>query len=262
MRCEIFIVSCAKHFDWLEYCLKSISKFASGFSGVTLLVPEDQRPLALERGFEKDCGLTCCLPLCGPEWPDKGMLWHMAQVMNADEWCPQADFILHTDSDCVFSEPVTPEDYFVNGKPVLMHASFEWLAKQQANLMMWKVAAEKALGWRVTEEIMRRHPAVHYRKVYAKTRECIERHTKMSCDDFIRSGENRFPQSVAEFPTLGAVAWKHFHGDYAWRNQETQGFPPSKLVQFWGHQTPEIPQEPIYMGKPFRCTPKHLLEIL
>lgn len=261
MKTEIFVVSCQKHFDWLEYCLRSIAKFATGFSGVTLLVPDDDHQKAIGVA---NCYNNAEVPLSvlhGDEWPGKGMLWHMAQIMRSDIWCRDADFVLHFDSDCLFTEPVRPEDYFEDGKPVLMHASYDWLINtQQANLGMWKANAERALGGTVTEETMRRHPAVHYEWLYRAARACIEQHTGMSIDKFIMSCENSFPQSFAEFPTLGAVAWRLFPDSYAWRNQETQGFPPSKLVQFWSHQSPTIPQAPVYKDKPFPCTPDYFLK--
>ncbi len=256
MKCEIFIVSFARHFPWLDYCLRSIDKHATGFSGVTLIVPDVDEALA-KVTFPQATTIGS-----GKEWEGKGMLWHMAQVMRADEWCPHADFILHTDSDCVFSEPATPEDYFKSGKPVLMHASFDWLAKQQANLIMWQAAVQKALGWKPSQETMRRHGAVHYRRTYRMARELIEKHTKQSCDDYIRSCENAFPQTFCEFVTLGEVAWKHLHVHYSWRNQEASGFPPSKIVQFSSGNSPagivfppETAQHPVYQGEPLHCTP-------
>jgi hypothetical protein len=260
MNTEIFIVSCSKHFPWLDYALQSIGKFAHGFSGVTILVPCGQ-----DEELSNITGkITRTIPFthrCGQEWPDKGMLWHMAQIMRAEEWCPEADFILHTDSDCIFTEPFGPEDYFVNGKPVLMHASFKWLINsQQANLEMWQHAVAAAVGWKPSDEFMRRHPAVHPRKLYAKARECIESHTKMPCDDYIQSCQNAFPQTFAEFPTLGAVAWRFFRNDYHWIDQQRQPFPIGKLAQFWSHAPPDQPQEPVVRGKPFRCTPADLLD--
>lgn len=262
MNVEILIVSCAKHFDWLEYCLRSIARFAHDFSGVTVVVPEPDLHIAVQRWPEMELGdQPVKWPECGDEWKDKGMLWHFAQILNADRLCPDADFILHTDSDCMFSEPVTPDDYFVDGKPVLMHASFEWLVRcQQANLSMWKEAAEKALGWSVDQETMRRHPAVHGRLTYEWTRNSITRHHGRNWDEYILSCSNDFPQTFAEFPTLGAVAWHLLHDHYHWINQETEPFPHSKIVQFWSHSPPGIPQRPIYNGQPFECTPDYFLK--
>jgi hypothetical protein len=125
---------------------------------------------------------------------------------------------------------------------------------------MWQVAVEKAVGWVPTEETMTT-PAVHYRKTYAKARECIE-HTGMSCADYITSCENSFPQTFAEFPTLGAVAWKFFDADYHWLNQEKGEWPSSKLAQFWSHASPDQPQKPVVNDQLLECTPDSLLKML
>ena len=262
MTTDILIVSCAKHFAWLRYALLSCKRFATGFRQIKILIPsedlEAMTPLLTELSQRDGIGSKV---QCYDDWPGKGFLRHEHVIMSSDE-CTDADFVCHIDSDCMFTEPVTPEDYFVNGKPILVHASYHWLVTtQQANLIMWQDASEVALGWRPTEETMRLHPAVHYRKTYAKTRECIEAHTKMPLADFMASGRNEFPQDRVEFPVLGAVAWKFFHNDYHWLNQETGQWPYQKLTQFWGHAPPTEPQEPVYKGKPFRCTPEELLKL-
>jgi hypothetical protein len=174
MTTDIPIVSCQKHYPWLRYCLLSCKKFASGFRQVKVLVPEEDlaaiTPILTELSQIEGIGVRV---QCYDDWPGKGFLRHEHVIMCSDEFT-DADFVCHIDSDCMFTKLVTPEDYFVDGKPVLVHASFHWLINfQQANLGMWQVAVEKAVGWVPTQETMRRHPAVHYRKTYAKARECI-----------------------------------------------------------------------------------------
>lgn len=238
MNTSILIVSCAKHFAWLEYCLRSISKYATGFKEVALVLPS-QEPLGdVNEMIDRNTGSVPVRLVLEPEWPGKGMLWHEWVIVKADTVCRDADFILHTDSDCVFTQPVTPDDYFVDGKPVLMYASYEWLCKQQTNIRNWQVATENALGGIVDNEFMRRHPAVHLRDVYLKTRQVIEDRNRMACEDYIRSCRNEFPQGFAEFPTLGEIAWRHFHEQYHWINQEKEPFPTEKLHQFWSHRQP------------------------
>lgn len=237
MTTDIFIVSVGKHFPYLKYCLRSIGKFASGFNKVLVLFPDQDlgefRPMAEEYKGP--------VPLHGipfSEWPGLGMVHHMFQIMNSDTWS-ESDLILHTDSDCVFTEPVSPEDYVVDGKPVLMHADFEWLCTtQQANLRMWQDATIKAIGPPVNEETMRRHPAVHWRELYGRARRQIESHTGMNMVEFMRAQRNEFPQSFCEFVTLGNVAWREMKDRYHWRNQQTEGFPLSKIHQAWSHQPP------------------------
>jgi len=250
---EIFVVSCAKHFPWLEYCLRSIDKYCAGFAGVTVLVPSSDDLLAASFHFSGKWFI-------GEEWPDKGMLWHMAQIMKADHWCPDADFILHTDSDCMFVEPVTPDDYFENGKPILYHQSFKTLGVKHPDVLRWQKVVQDCVMFKVTQETMRRHPAVHHRKVYSAARHEIESKTKMQWDKYIESQRNEFPQTFCEFVTLGNVAMHYYPKEYTLLDMEKNAWPPQKLVQFWSHSPPHIPQKPVYKGAPFECTPDYFLK--
>ena len=259
MNVEIFIVSCAKHFDWLDYCLRSIAKFAVGFQRVKVLVPNQDSNAANELCSRVRRKVDICAVAC-EEWPAKGMLWHMAEIMHADEWCPTADFILHTDSDCLFTEPVTPEDYFLNGKSILYYERFESIGKQHPDVLRWQQVTQDCVRFPVQFETMRRHPAVHPRKLYRIAREEIERKTGLSCNDYIRAQRNEFPQSFCEFNTLGNVAMQYISEEYALYNTELNEWPPQKLVQFWSHSPPHIPQKPVFKGEPFECTPDYFLK--
>jgi hypothetical protein len=264
MVTDILIVSCVRHFDWLRFCLRSIARFATGFRQVKVLIPADDLSGigSLLAEFTNFIGFPIRVGMF-EDWPDKGFLRHEHVIMCADEFT-DADFIFHFDSDCMFVEPTTPADYFENGKPILLHASYHWLVTtQQANLGMWKDAVEKAIGGTSTEEFMRRPQMLHPRKTYAMARRCIEIHTGKSCADYIRSCENAFPQTFAEHNTLGEVAWQCFHDDYRWWNQETEGFPkPHKVVQWWSHAPPTEPQAPMYKDEPWPGTPEQLLQII
>ena len=267
---DILIVSCAKHFQWLRFALFSCKRFATGFRQVKVLVPEEDlsaiTPLLTE--LSQIGGISIKVQ-CYDDWPGKGFLRHEHVIMCSDEFT-DADFIYHMDSDCMFVEPTTPDDYIVDGKPVLLQASYDWLITQQANLGMWKDGVEKALGGISTREFMRRPQMTHHRKTYAKARECIEAHTGMRCADYIRSGRNEFPQLFGEFNTLGEVAWRHFHSDYCWPDQELGEFPkPHKVVQFSSGNSPaghvfalDQPQMPYYKDQPFECTPESLLKMV
>lgn len=271
MTTDILIVSCAKHFPWLRYCLRSIERFAKGFRQVKLLVPWEDMPALHEYLIEFNGEINVPIRVTPyDDWPGKGFLRHEHVIMCADEFT-DADFILHFDSDCVFTQPFTPEDYIIDGRPVLMHATYHWLVTtQQANLGMWKDGVEKALGGTSDHEFMRRHPAVHHRAVYAKARECMKAHTGKDPADYIKSCENSFPQTFGEFNTLGEVAWRHFRGAYRWWNQETEGFiKPHIVVQFHSGNSPanqvsspDQPQRPYYKDQPFECTPASLLAML
>ena len=261
MSTEIFIVSYAKHFPWLSYCLQSTSKFATGFSGITVLIPRGQES-QLPDDIKNSTSYKICL---GDEWPGRGMTWHMAQIMRADQWCPQADFILHTDSDCLFTEPVTPDDYFVDGKPVLYYERFSTLTKKHPDVGVWQRVTQECLPFPVLYETMRRHPAVHHRNVYAEARGAIVTKTKQPVDDYIKSCREEYPNGFCEFVTLGNVVMHQEHLRKQYHLVDTaefkNGWPRQKICQFWSHSPPHIPQRPTFRGEPFECTPEQLLKM-
>lgn len=236
---EIFICSFRKHFPYLVYCLRSIEKFAREFAGVTVLVPnedlEELKRIAGTLTGESGIPIRC---VSGSEWPEKGFLWHEAQVVRADEWCPSADFILHFDSDCIFTEPVSPARFFCQGKPILRYEAFSTIGVRHPPVMRWKEAAEACLPFEVPYETMRAHTMTHIRDTYSKTRALVEQKTGVRFDDYVKSCRNEYPQTFAEFPTLGAVAIKHFANRYflydcgKQKNPDKQDVP---VIQFWSH---------------------------
>lgn len=100
----------------------------------------------------------------------------------------------------------------------------------------WKFAADFALGWFVWRETMQWMPIAHYRGVYAKTREIIAARHGVPFEDYVKGCRNEFPQSFAEFNTLGAVAHKHFEDRYSWRDVHAHNHIFwGKVLQSWSH---------------------------
>lgn len=240
---HILIVTFKRDMDFLRYCLKSIEKHASGFSGVTIAVPSSERGLY---NWVKHASVVYF-----DETPGKGMLHHEIMVCRADELCPNAGAILHVDADCMFWSKVTPADYLPGGKPLLVRERYASL--RNTNRLIWQKCVENAIGVRPEYECMVRHPQIHLREVYAKTRELVAQHNEMPFDQYVLSCNNAFPQGFAEFPLLGAVAIAHFREryecvDYDWRVdahecglKEDASFQYAyrrdrdKLVETWSH---------------------------
>ena len=63
---------------------------------------------------------------------------------------------------------------------------------------------------------MVRHPNVYLREVYGLTRDTILQHVQMDWAEYILGCRNTYPQTFAEFPTLGAVAIKFTEDRYHW----------------------------------------------
>lgn len=264
MKVSILIVTHTKDFQWLEHCLRSIEKYSSGFLEVMLALPMDT-----PWGDLTDllAGLNGNPPVhIHPfeEWPGKGFVHHAYLICCAEQLCKDADFILHMDADCVFREPVRPDDYFVSGKPVLIGAPYDWVVNQFSDKThyKWRDAVEAAIGGKSEQEFMRRHPAVHYRHLYPKARYEILTHTHQDPADYIRSTKNDFPQTFAEFPMLGEVAWRYFHPLYEWVRQDRDPWPHDKLIQLWSHGSPDKPNNVWIGGRLHAVVPNDLFNQL
>lgn len=229
MNVEIFIVSYLKDKPWLEYCLRSIDRFCGFFSGVTVLVPEQE----VEKF--KDLHLSnheFRLRSYDRNYPESH--WHLGHQVEkcfADKWCPDANYILHTDSDCIFTEPVTPEDYFVGSHPVLLIESYNHMGFSN-----WKLQTEQVMGETPRYETMRRHPAVHHRGVYPDLRAHVERVQHKGFREFVMSRKADFPWGFSEFNALGQIALSaKWSPDYEFIDVELRNRPHDKIHQFWSH---------------------------
>jgi len=261
MKTELFICTCAKDFSWLVYCLRSIRKFATGFSAVTILVPKAdlQRLHVLFSEVNANSALPI-FALGGDEWPGLGMVWHENQIMHADEWCPNADFIAHIDPDCVFTEPVTPETYIKNGKPILRFENFHFIGFRHPGVLRWQECTAQCLPFPVHYETMRCHPEVYHRGLYAVARAYMKKKTGQSVPDYIRSCRNEFPQGFCEFVTLGNVAMQFFRERYHPVEQFSDRVTPNNhLQQFWSHGALDQPQDIWVLGEQKNIVPIKML---
>lgn len=246
MRTALFNSTFGRDFPYLKYNLLSLEKFASGFSEYVILVPNPD--LEELRRMVSELPGTSGIPIrCEgfDEWPGKGFLHHAAQIMRADQWCSNADFIAHWDSDCVFTAPVTPQTFIKDGKPILQFEDFDSIGKRHPGVLKWKEAAEACLPFAVKSECMRGHNETYGRRIYGIARFLIEQATGLSSDDYIKTCQNSFPQTFAEFPTLGAVAKELFPDQYHLvdnalkPNPDKSDFP---VLQSWSHGAMDKPQ--------------------
>lgn len=246
----IIYVTFARDFHWLRYSLESVVKFTSGFSGVMVLVPTCD----LQKFKEFERYSTSRLPVVFKdflEYPGKGFVHHLAMKCYADVLCPDADFVLHMDPDCLFCKPTTPSDYFTNGNPDLLIEPYDLLKQYHTNRYNWKFVTQAAVGFDCEFETMCRHPAVHYAATYETTRRVVEANSKAPFIDFVLRQKNSFPQGFGEFNTLGAVVVKYAANRYNLinlgpdrqkaieeikKNPDLQiGHPEPRIIQMWSH---------------------------
>ena len=248
MNVEILIATWSKDIEYLRYNLKSIAKFASGFSGTTLLVAQQEEQLFKPICEEFGCSLAMYDRVSDPKY---WHLQHQTEKCMADVHCPNADLVLFTDSDCVFTAPVTPENYIIYllmspkiPKPILLIEEFSRL---QGN--PWKPEVDRALGIDAKYETMRRHPAVHWREMFKDFRNRVETVHHMPFFDYVMRQKPEFPWGFSEFASMGAFClwsdlWKTKYDfidakdEFLYRRAVEAG----NLLQFWSHAPIDQPQ--------------------
>lgn len=160
MKTHIFIKTYPKDFVWLEWCLKSIQKFCSGFTGVSIVCDREgdgSFPVGVVSGmqdvqiFYVDRPRSC-----------EGYLFQQAVKLKALDYCPHGtEAVLYVDSDVIFFEKTTPESFLSDdGRVVLLKESYSSLLQHPENkgVAAWQRSTHVAVGIRPVSEYMRRMP--------------------------------------------------------------------------------------------------------
>lgn len=243
-------------FDWLNWCLRSIRRYCTGFSGITVAFPsrdsERFKAIANEHAKAKS-GIKLRVRMF-EEPLGKGFLMHQIQMARADELVPAGtNYVVHVDSDCVFKEPTDPREYIVNGAPVYVWRTYDSLTevrdgkKVVSDCLQWQVPTEDMLGFSTNAYTMTRHPSVFPIAFYRKYREHVQSVHKMSFDDYMLSGRNDHPTNRMDFTSMGAFAFDRMLSQFHWIDISGGNHlaPKDRQKTFWSHGgiTPEIESE-------------------
>lgn len=224
MKVDLFIRSYDGDAEWLQYCLRSIQRFATGFRRTVVVVPNGHTPPT----------------------GDVETVFHVAEV--GDQYCQQqsdkmqadhfsdADFITFTDSDTVFTRPVTPNDLICpSGKVGWLYTPYASLGEQGST---WKRITEKMMKRPVEMEMMRRHPFTAPRWALQEFRAWVHRTHGISMERYFLTQLNR---ECSEFNFLGAYLWFHHRDKVEWQNtDENMGTTFCLQHYSWGGLTEEI----------------------
>lgn len=239
---EIFIVTFAKDLPWLQYCLRSVKKFCTGFTGVTLVVPSDEK--SFFKQFQLDAKLVTF-----NERPGKGMVHHMAIECMADKLVSNAECVLHLDADTIFNGPTDVSQFFRNGKPIYVWRTYESLYDQErkvnSDCVIWKERTERALGFKTDVYGMCVMPCINSMKLFPQFRQWIEQQHGMPFVDWATQGQNAFPQDWSEYSALGAFAKELMPDLYHWLNCAVEAVPKENSYHFHSHSglTPKIREQ-------------------
>jgi hypothetical protein len=264
-KASFFVCSYKKDFHYLKWMVRSFNKFVRGFHEVVIQIPDTDWPEFTEIiGPEiMSQNEVKYVPIAGKEWAGQGMLWHMHEIMHADKHCRNADYVLHFDSDSIFTEPVTPDTFIKDGKPYLQYERFESIGRRHPGVLQWQKNTQSCLPFEIHFETMRGLPHCYEINTYEKARDLMMLKTQMAVDEWIKRGPNAYPQEFCEHVTLGNVAIQCFHKDYELidmgiqDNQDRSRWP---VRQHWSHSPPNLPQDIWVFGKQKVVIPNRVFE--
>ncbi len=235
MTYSILIKSFKKDFGWLAYCLKSIHKFATGFSEVVVIIPDDcDLPLTAERLVKiHEPGPVAS----SPNNHGTGYTFQQIVKMNADKYTT-SDMVVHLDSDCVFTKPVTPNDLMVDEKPLWLMTPFADILPTDKNLEAHFESIKAFSGIPPEFEMMRRHSQMIPRWAYGCFRNYVQEKHGQSFETWALSQPFR---GVTEFNFIGQFLHREFP-NFIHFHDTRFGIPPSFVEQYWSWSgiTPEI----------------------
>lgn len=140
MIVDIFIKTYHKDYVWLEYCLKSIRKFASGFRNIVIVGDHGDIPIPPQyyEGLPVKI-VYSAKPARAPTYVEHGLGYLWQQYIKLS-WhtLTDADAVLVLDSDWMLTAPTTPTDFMVDGK-------FAWVFRRWENAgsgICWKKPTE------------------------------------------------------------------------------------------------------------------------
>jgi hypothetical protein len=231
--------------------VSSIEQYARGFREVIIMVPRHpewpkDHVIPIPDGVEVRYYEEPPAPL--------GHLHHQVIKLQADKFC-KGEFVLHMDSDCIFTEMTTPADFFLDGKPVMLIKSWTKIEVQNGTAMHWRKPVLEAIGFVSAYETMQRLPLVYPREIYDQTRQAIYSHTRKTWDAYILSCRSSFPYGFAEFNTLGSMAEMVMHDQFHFIDVGIGEHPHNPLTQFWSHGRIDQAQEIWHEGKKVSLVP-------
>lgn len=227
---DIFIRTYAKDLPWLKHCLASISKYCTGFRDVIIVIPENQRAGLDGFNLTKEKIFTCA------EYKDD-YIGQQITKLSADNYT-DAEFVIYGDSDTLFTRPCTPQDFTRDGKPLILKTKYEKVGSG----IIWKPVTEKALGYKVDFEYMRRHPFCYHTSTLKALRSYMKEVHGKEMSDYVQGQPYR---EFSEFNVVGAFAAEKEKDKYQFQDTDDAELPELFVRQFrsWDGITSEVMKE-------------------
>jgi hypothetical protein len=227
---DIVIRSYYRDLHWLGYCLRSVARFCRGFRRLLVVVPRSCAERMLRSPLAQGELMYC------PDYADD-YLGQQVTKLYADT-LTDADYILHIDSDCVFRRPVQVADFVCEGRTELLFTPVHVFSGNAP----WQRVTERAVGFRVEHDYMRRQPLVYPRWLYGALRGHLRKLHGCDPTDYVLA---QGPLGFSEFNALGALAYDRYRDGFRWRGWPSPIFDERfcRIHWSWGGLTAPIREE-------------------
>lgn len=207
LTCDIFIKTREHDYPWLEWCLRSIDKHCSGFRKIVLIHNQKENPPPSNHST----------PTETKQWSEDwlfrgpGYLEQQCCKLYADV-VTDAEYILFTDSDTVFTKPINPDFFLRDGMPTWRYTKLDNARQDQHH---WVGVMEKFLGKKPENEFMREHPEFVPSWALKEMRMFCKYKHGVTLEEYIMSQKdpnNDLALVFSEWNCLGFFLWE-FHRD-------------------------------------------------
>jgi len=223
---DLFYTTYPKDKLWFSYSVRIARKNLAGIRDIIAVIREQHLNEFLE------LNLDVKYKTVPDSWNStRGYHWQQWIKMRAPEFT-DADFIVHSDSDTYFKEPVNIREFFIGERVA-------WIFRKYSELNVpWKSLTEKALCRECEIEYMQTYPFILKREIYAKAKEVLESNHQITMEKYIYdAGVTDWPAGFSEYNFLGNIANEYFKEDHHFIHATDTNIPCgfSKVHLCWSH---------------------------
>lgn len=211
----IFIKSYKRDFPYLKYAIQSINKNVTGLYNVLLLIDQaDDLPDEIMQH------VTDKYKIVYVEKFGNGYLFQQLCKLNAHKYT-DAEYILFSDSDCIFDHAINVDEFIADGKPEILYTHYS----KVGDAVCWKQCTEQFIGVELEYEFMRRNCLIFHRSTLVEME-----HKYPSMASSVMS-KGRF----SEFNAMGAYCYLYNKDKYNFVNTDEWQYVEPKGIQLWSH---------------------------
>ena len=223
MICDIFIRTYIKDLEWLDFCVRSIRQFCSGYRDLIIVYPEG----------DDECGKFSETSFAVKPVNPNGYVDQQYFKLTADTYCkPDATHLLMLDSDCFAYEAISPETYMQNGKILfpITHKS----SPRVSECHHFIETCEKILNREVEYEFMRKQPFLLQTKDLQSFRKWFDKTQSVDLKSYLsvcKEGD-----SFSEYNVIGAYLYYIQQSkDYHFYDHDSGACFDNPMLQSWSY---------------------------